>query len=91
MSDTRKGLRYVDALNADEARIAAALPGLIDGLISRARAGDTRAAIYLCDRVMGRVGPPGPRADGPRIAIPDEDARERLRERLEQLGAGRGA
>ena len=32
-----------------------ALPDIIDGLIARAREGDTKAAVYLCDRILGRV------------------------------------
>jgi hypothetical protein len=50
-----KMLLYADALTAIERRIVEALPEIIDGLIARAREGDTRAAAYLCDRILGRV------------------------------------
>ncbi len=55
MSDIPKALRYADALASAEERIVVALPGILDLLIGRARAGDAKVAIYLCDRVMGRT------------------------------------
>jgi hypothetical protein len=50
-----KTLRYADTLADAEQRIVAALPGIIDGLIARASDGDIRAAVYLCDRILGRT------------------------------------
>lgn len=54
MNDTPKALRYGEALASAEARIVAALPDILDGLIARAKAGNA-TAVYLCDRVMGRA------------------------------------
>lgn len=50
-----KALRYAGELVAVERRIVDALPGIIDGLIARAKEGDTKAAIYLVDRVLGKT------------------------------------
>ncbi len=55
MTDIPKALRYAEALASAEERIVAALPDILDGLIGRAKAGNAKAAIYLCDRVMGRT------------------------------------
>jgi hypothetical protein len=55
MSDKPKALLYRDALTAVEQRIVNALPEIIDGLVARAKEGDTKAAVYLCDRILGRV------------------------------------
>ncbi len=50
-----KTLLYADALAAVERRIVEALPEIVEGLIARAKAGDAKAAVYLCDRIMGRA------------------------------------
>jgi hypothetical protein len=50
-----KALKYAVEVAAAEAKIVAALPDVIDGLISAAKAGDAAAARYLMDRVLGRV------------------------------------
>jgi hypothetical protein len=50
-----KALRYAKKVAGQEARIVAALPELIDLLLGAARSGDTSAARYLVDRVLGRV------------------------------------
>jgi hypothetical protein len=50
-----KALRYADELAASEEKIIAALPDVIDALISAAKAGDVAASRYLLDRVFGRV------------------------------------
>ncbi len=50
-----KAVRYANEVAAQEGRIVAALPELIDLLLGAARAGDTSAARYLVDRVLGRV------------------------------------
>jgi hypothetical protein len=42
-------------LERAEQRFVVALPEIIDGLIGRAKDGDTRAAVYLCDRILGRT------------------------------------
>jgi hypothetical protein len=50
-----KALRYAQEIAAQEARIVAALPELVTLLLDAARNGDTSAARYLVDRVLGRV------------------------------------
>jgi hypothetical protein len=55
MSARPRILKYADALQAVEQRVVDALPEIIDGLIGRAKAGDTKAAVYLCDRIFGRT------------------------------------
>ena len=54
MSTRPKTLRYREALDAAEQRIVDALPEIIDGLIARAKAGNSKAAVYLCDRILGK-------------------------------------
>jgi hypothetical protein len=46
---------YAESLQAVEQRIVVALPEIIDGLFGRANDGDTKAAVYLCDRILGNV------------------------------------
>jgi hypothetical protein len=55
MSAKPRTLRYAEALETIEQRIVDALPEIIDGLIGRAKDGDTKAAVYLCDRILGRT------------------------------------
>ena len=55
MSSKPRTLRYAGALEAIEQRIVEALPEIIDGLIGRAKGGDTKAAVYLFDRIWGRT------------------------------------
>jgi hypothetical protein len=55
MSAKPRTLRYAEALQAVEQRVVDALPDIIDGLIKRAKVGDVKAAIYLCDRILGRT------------------------------------
>jgi hypothetical protein len=55
MSPKPRTLKYAEALEAVEQRIVDALPEIIDGLIGRAKDGDTKAAVYLCDRILGRT------------------------------------
>jgi len=43
-----KALRYADMLGAVDERIVDALPEIIDGLIARAKQGNSKAAVYLC-------------------------------------------
>jgi len=50
-----KAVRYAHEVATQEARLVAALPKLADLLLAAARAGDTAAARYLVDRVLGRV------------------------------------
>jgi hypothetical protein len=54
MSAKPRTLRYAEALQAVEQRVVDALPDIIDGLIKQATDGDVKAAIYLCDRILGR-------------------------------------
>jgi hypothetical protein len=53
MSLKPRTLKYAEALQAVEQRVVDALPDIIDGLIGRAREGDMKAAVYLCDRILG--------------------------------------
>ncbi len=55
MSAKPRTLKYAEALQAVEQRVVDALPEIIDGLIDRAKDGDTKAAVYLCDRILGRT------------------------------------
>jgi hypothetical protein len=55
MNPKPRTLRYAKALEAVEQRVVDALPDIIDGLIKRAKDGDTKAALYLCDRILGRT------------------------------------
>jgi hypothetical protein len=55
MSTLPKSLRYAKALTTAEARIVAALPEIVAALIARAKEGDTKAAAYLLDRILGRA------------------------------------
>jgi hypothetical protein len=54
-----KTLLYAEALAAVEQRIVDALPDIVDGLIARAKGGDAKVAVYLCDRIMGRAAGSG--------------------------------
>jgi hypothetical protein len=55
MSPKPRTLKYAQSLEAVEQRVVDALPDIIDGLIERAKEGDVKAAIYLCDRILGRT------------------------------------
>jgi len=55
MNDRPRSLRYRQALDEAEARIVAALPEIIDGLVRRAKEGDAKASFYLLDRILGRA------------------------------------
>jgi hypothetical protein len=55
MNPKPRTLKYAEALQAVEQRIVDSLPEIIENLISRAKDGDTKAAIYLCDRILGRT------------------------------------
>jgi hypothetical protein len=101
MTSKPKALLYRDALAAVEQRIVDALPDIIDGLIAQAKEGDANAAIYLCDRIMGRVaGSVSAPADDRRAPYTDDAFRldaEKLEENdafrrlLGGLGATNGA
>jgi hypothetical protein len=69
MTTRPKALLYRDALANVEQRIVDALPDIIDGLIARAREGDVKSAVYLCDRILGRVAG---------LALPPADDRRTL-------------
>lgn len=49
-----RGIRYAREVAATEGRIVAALDQLVDTLLAAARNGDTSAARYLLDRILGR-------------------------------------
>jgi hypothetical protein len=55
MSPKPRTLKYAEALQAVEQRVVDALPEIVDGLIKRAKEGDTKAAVYLCDRILGKT------------------------------------
>ena len=55
MDDRPKTLRYRDAVADAERVIVDALPDIIAGLVEKAKAGDTKAAAYLVDRVLGKT------------------------------------
>ena len=55
MSPKPRTLKYAEALQAVEQRVVDALPEIIDALIGRAKDGDMKAAVYLCDRILGRT------------------------------------
>lgn len=55
MSPKPRTLKYAEGLQAAEQRIVDALPEIIDGLIGRAKDGDLKAAVYLCDRILGKT------------------------------------
>jgi hypothetical protein len=55
MDPKPKSLRYASTLASVENAIVEALPDIVDGLIDRAREGDTKAAVYLIDRILGRT------------------------------------
>lgn len=65
MSPKPRTLKYAEALQAVEQRVVDALPEIIDDLIARAKDGDTKAAIYLCDRILGKTA-------GARVAPADD-------------------
>jgi hypothetical protein len=74
MTPKPKTLLYRDALAAVEQRIVEALPEIVDGLIARAKEGDVKAAVYLADRILGRVaGSAVPPADDRRVPFTDDD------------------
>jgi hypothetical protein len=74
MHDKPKALRYHDALADAEQRVVDALPAILDGLIARAKDGDTKAAVYLCDRIMGRpVGAKAAPADDQELPYSESD------------------
>ena len=102
MSEKPKTLLYADDVAAVERRIVAALPEIVDGLIARAREGDVRAAVYLCDRILGRVaGSAAPPASDKTIPYTEEqfelDEADRLereslfRDLIPRTGARKGA
>ena len=67
-------MRLATAVDEVERRIVEALPDIVDGLIARARDGDTKAALYLVDRVLGKTA--GTRyapAEDKRLPYTDED------------------
>src|SRR3954468_3076839 len=101
MNARPKMLRYADALAAVEQRIVDALPDVIDGLIARAREGDTKAAVSLCDRILGRAaGSASPPADDRRapftedaflLDLKETEKNDELRRLLAGFGANQGA
>lgn len=69
-----RALRYADTLADLERQIVDALPEIMDGLIARAKEGDTKAALYLVDRVLGKtVGAKSAPADDRRPPYTQDD------------------
>jgi hypothetical protein len=94
--DKPKTLRYAEAVRRAEQAIADALPDIIDGLIAKARGGDTKAAVYLCDRVLGKTaGQHTAPADDRRKPFSDDtfqkDQDDPIQKLLGQFGAREGA
>lgn len=50
-----KALLYQNEIASAEAQIIAAMPDLLGGMIERAKDGDTAAAKYLIDKVLGKT------------------------------------
>lgn len=88
-----KALQYGNVAAEMEARIAAALPEIVDVLIQQAKAGDLGAARYLCDRMLGKsAGANKAPVEDTRMPYSEEDAARDERERrylqtLANLGA----
>jgi hypothetical protein len=55
MSPKPRTLKYAEVLEAIEQRVVDALPEIVDRLIVRAKAGDSKAAAYLLDRILGKT------------------------------------
>jgi hypothetical protein len=101
MNTRPKMLRYAEALAEVERRIIDALPEIVDGLIARAKEGDVKAAVYLADRILGRVaGSAVPPADDRRAPFTDDnflleqkeqEENKSLRRMLAGFGASDGA
>jgi hypothetical protein len=101
MKSKPKALLFRNALATAEQRIVDALPEIIDGLIARARDGDLKAAVYLCDRIMGRVAGSSVSPANDRRAPYTEEAfqldqqeqedDDRMRQLLAGFGAEKGA
>jgi hypothetical protein len=68
MSPKPRTLKYAETLQAVEQRIVDALPEIIDALIGQAKDGDLKAAVYLADRILGRLA-------GAKIAPADDRER----------------
>jgi hypothetical protein len=94
-------LKYAEALQAAEQRVVDALPEIIDALISRAKQGDLKAAVYLCDRILGKtagskVAPADDREapyteDAFRLDLEEQQADDPFRRLFSGNGARRGA
>jgi hypothetical protein len=101
MSPKPRTLKYSEALEAMKERVVDALPEIIDGLIGRAMPGDTKAAVYLCDRILGRttgarVAPADDREspyteDAYRLDIEEREEDNDMRRLFAGIGARRGA
>ena len=101
MSPKPRILKYAEALEAIEQRVVEALPEIIEGLIGRAKDGDTKAAVYLCDRILGRTAgakvAPADDREPPYTEVAfelDEQEREEdhdMRRLIAGFGARRGA
>ena len=87
MNSTPKALRFHGALADVEQRVVDALPAIIDGLISRAKEGDTKAAVYLCDRIMGKpVGAKSAPADDQELPYSESDlARDQALKEMREI------
>jgi hypothetical protein len=85
MSPKPRALRYADALESAEQRIVDALPDILDKLIEMAKAGDLKAAAYLCDRVWGRAaGAKAAPADDRELPYDDESFKAAAEDKAER-------
>lgn len=58
MSSKPKSLVDQQALALVEQRIVDALPEIVDGIIDRAKNGNMKLSVYLCDRILSRSTAP---------------------------------
>jgi hypothetical protein len=69
-----KALKYASEIATAEEKIISVMPELIDTLVDSAKCGDTAAARYLLDRVLGRVQlQAAPMAEDTTLPLTDED------------------
>jgi hypothetical protein len=69
-----KALLYAREIAEAEGKIVAAVPALIDVLITAAKGGDMAAARYVLDRVFGRVAEQAPAlAEDRRLPYTEDD------------------
>jgi hypothetical protein len=89
MSRRPRTLRYREALDTAEQRIVDALPEIIDVLINRAKEGDTKAAVNLVDRMLGKAArATSPPADDKRPLYTNADFKLEVQKRESNSSLG---